>query len=536
MLSSGHSQHVLLTGANGFVASHILFLLLEAKADDVIETHPDWKEKVNFVIVSDFTSQKPFNTLFEESETPFDYVIHAASPFNFGIKDFQKDMIEPAVKGTTQIMESAHQHGGSTLKRFVLLGSGVSVLDSFQDIGREGNPYTEKSWNPVTVQQAIDRNDTVLGYSVSKTQAERKAREFMQAKCPKFDLTVINPVIITGPMIHPISGKVSINESNHFAISSFIDGTHPKVEDVRLPFYHFVDVRDVARSHVDALTNPAAGGQRILLVSGLITPQLVVNIVRRQFPKLRDNVPAGKPDKVLPEGVRPTGWDTRVSLDVLSKGKGTYQPQIVALLHPHLMLWQLQHNAGYLREDRLRKFWKFEKNTVLRAVERTDRIVLTFICFIETFQYICVPGAALPSGANKNHGRKQKTFTSVHSISVQLWCRRIGYYVTIYASGQQTGSPPDQPHSVLIGKGTQHASVGLNSPESQPVLGFDNDHFLSNFYESQHSSSSSTYNISPSEVYYRYTATHVLCLASNREFQYRLEFPKSANREVANDE
>ncbi|GLA40195.1 hypothetical protein AnigIFM63309_007806 [Aspergillus niger] len=335
MLSSGHSQHVLLTGANGFVASHILFLLLErgyavtatvrsqAKADDVIETHPDWKEKVNFVIVSDFTSQKPFNTLFEESETPFDYVIHAASPFNFGIKDFQKDMIEPAVKGTTQIMESAHQHGGSTLKRFVLLGSGVSVLDSFQDIGREGNPYTEKSWNPVTVQQAIDRNDTVLGYSVSKTQAERKAREFLQAKCPKFDLTVINPVIITGPMIHPISGKVSINESNHFAISSFIDGTHPKVEDVRLPFYHFVDVRDVARSHVDALTNPATRGQRILLVSGLITPQLVVNIVRRQFPKLRDNVPAGKPDKVLPEGVRPTGWDTRVSLDVLSKGKGS---------------------------------------------------------------------------------------------------------------------------------------------------------------------------------------------------------------------
>ena len=71
----------------------------QAKADDVIETHPDWKEKVNFVIVSDFTSQKPFNTLFEESETPFDYVIHAASPFNFGIKDFQKDMIEPAVKG-----------------------------------------------------------------------------------------------------------------------------------------------------------------------------------------------------------------------------------------------------------------------------------------------------------------------------------------------------------------------------------------------------------------------------------------------------
>ncbi|PYH69427.1 NAD dependent epimerase/dehydratase [Aspergillus vadensis CBS 113365] len=335
MVSSTRGQRVLLTGANGFVASHILSLLLErgyavtatvrsqAKADDVIKTHPEWQGKVNFVIVSDFTSQKPFSTLFEEAEAPFDYVIHAASPFKFDFEDFQKDLIDPAVKGTTQILESAHQHGGSMLKRIVLLGSGVSVLDSFEDMSREGHPYTEKSWNPVTAQQAIDCNDPVLGYNISKTQAERKAWDFMQANSPNFDFTVINPLIVTGPMIHPISGKGSINESNYFAIASFIDGTHPKIEDMRFPYYHFVDVRDVARSHVDALTNPAAGGQRIVLVSGLITPQLVVNTIRKNFPQLREKVPAGTPDKVLPEGIHPTGWDTGVSLDILSKGKGS---------------------------------------------------------------------------------------------------------------------------------------------------------------------------------------------------------------------
>ncbi|KAE8347605.1 hypothetical protein BDV24DRAFT_170703 [Aspergillus arachidicola] len=78
---------------------------------------------------------------------------------------------------------------------------------------------------------------------------------------------------------------------------------------------NFVDVRDVARSHVDALTNPAAGGRRILLISGLITPQLVVNIIRKHFPALRDKVPEGKPDQVLPDGVHPTGWDMRTSAD-----------------------------------------------------------------------------------------------------------------------------------------------------------------------------------------------------------------------------
>lgn len=62
----------------------------------------------------------------------------------------------------------------------------------------------------------------------------------MDTNKPNFDLTVINPDIITGPMIHPISGPSSINETNHFAIASFIDGTHKTVEDVRFPFYHFV--------------------------------------------------------------------------------------------------------------------------------------------------------------------------------------------------------------------------------------------------------------------------------------------------------
>lgn len=62
----------------------------------------------------------------------------------------------------------------------------------------------------------------------------------MKSNSPCFDLVVINPDIITGPMIHPISGPKSINQTNQFAIASFIDGTHPQVEGVTFPFYHFV--------------------------------------------------------------------------------------------------------------------------------------------------------------------------------------------------------------------------------------------------------------------------------------------------------
>lgn len=92
-----------------------------------------------------------------------------------------------------------------------------------------------------------------------------------------------------------------------------------------------MDVRDVARSHVDALTNTYAGSQRILLISGIISPQLVVNIIRKNFPTLRARVPEGNPSQILPLGVHPTGWDMRLSLDILSKGTEEQSWQYISL-------------------------------------------------------------------------------------------------------------------------------------------------------------------------------------------------------------
>lgn len=130
MSQSGTGQHVLLTGANGFVASHILDILIkvgyrtalksmkqnvlipsqrgytitatvrsQAKADDIIKTHPSWKSHVEFAIVSDFTSKGPFDKIFQGAKKPFDYVIHTASPLRFQVNDIRKEMIEPAEMG-----------------------------------------------------------------------------------------------------------------------------------------------------------------------------------------------------------------------------------------------------------------------------------------------------------------------------------------------------------------------------------------------------------------------------------------------------
>lgn len=48
----------------------------------------------------------------------------------------------------------------------------------------------------------------------------------------------------------------------------------------------------------------------------------MVNIIRENFPQLKERVPEGNPSQILPPGVHPTGWDTRISLDILAKGTG----------------------------------------------------------------------------------------------------------------------------------------------------------------------------------------------------------------------
>ena len=105
---------VLLTGGNGFIASHILAQLISAgyavtatlrspsKAQALLSTHPEWEHEVNFEYVPELTATNAFDGVFEkaaEGGRGFDYVIHTASPVTFVVQDVERDLVEPAVKG-----------------------------------------------------------------------------------------------------------------------------------------------------------------------------------------------------------------------------------------------------------------------------------------------------------------------------------------------------------------------------------------------------------------------------------------------------
>lgn len=80
----------------------------------------------------------------------------------------------------------------------------------------------------------------MLGYTASKKLAEEAAWRFMEDQKPVFDLTTIHPIVVTGPMLQPVSGPNSVNVSNKFFVYSFMNGEYKQIDNVRFLFYHHV--------------------------------------------------------------------------------------------------------------------------------------------------------------------------------------------------------------------------------------------------------------------------------------------------------
>lgn len=118
------------TGGSGFIAAHVLDVLLERghsvvttvrtseKGQKILENHKSVsKDKLSFAIVEDIAQPGAFDKAVQ-SDPPFKTVIHTASPFHFNVTDTKKDMLDPAIIGTTGVLKSIKDHAPS-VKRVV---------------------------------------------------------------------------------------------------------------------------------------------------------------------------------------------------------------------------------------------------------------------------------------------------------------------------------------------------------------------------------------------------------------------------------
>ncbi|CDM27682.1 hypothetical protein DTO006G1_7788 [Penicillium roqueforti] len=296
---------VLLTGGSGFIAAHIIDILLqhgfdtvvtvrsEEKGKRIIEAHPDVsKEKLSYVIVNDVAKDGAFDEAVK-SDPPFDYVLHTASPFHFNVQDPVKDFLDPAIKGTTGILKAIKEYA-PTVKRVVITSSFAAIVNGKQ----HPKVYSEKEWNPVTWEEALDHSQV---YRASKTFAEKAAWAFVEKEKPNFDIATINPPLVFGPIVHYLNSLEAINTSNQ-RIRNLIQG-QMKEKIAPTGTFLWVDVRDVALAHVRAIEVPEAGGERFFVTAGFFSNKELADIARETHPELESKLPPADAPSDFPKNI-----------------------------------------------------------------------------------------------------------------------------------------------------------------------------------------------------------------------------------------
>ena len=341
-MSSRNSDHVCcVTGANGFLASHIVKQLLEEgyrvrgtvrnkvpHVDGgfvffspfavfllvrltVLFTQSDLRKTGHLLALphaaerlelfnADLTVVGSFDAAFDGCQT----VLHVAMPVVMASKNPMRDIVDPALKGVANVVESVRRNVKSIRKVIY-----TSSLETIGDVARArlGETFTENDWN--------ESADMSSPYSFAKVAAEKAVVEaFSEAKeLRRVRLIRLLPGWISGPLLNG-NAAPPVSLEPFRALGS---GEYPFAPRLNV---QVVDVRDCARAHVLAVAEPIShSNHRIAVTSDvIISMKELCDISRRMYP----SIPWASivmPDIFLYVA---TLWDARLSYGFLRDNLG----------------------------------------------------------------------------------------------------------------------------------------------------------------------------------------------------------------------
>ena len=276
----------------------------DEKGEFLVKAHPG--KKLSYVIVKDIAQEGAFDEAVK-SDPPFDAVVHTASPFHFNVTDPKKDLLDPAIIGTTGILKAIKKSAPS-VKRVAVTSSFAAIVNP----NKHAKVYDESIWNPVTMEEAV--KDPATAYRGSKTLAEKAAWDFVKKEKPNFQLSTLNPPFVFGPVVHYLNSLDAVNTSNARLRDIMQGKMKEKIGGTGT--FLWVDVRDIALAHVRAIELPEAAGKRFFITAGYMSNADIINIIRRNFPDLRKNLPSEADTKSdMPDDIY--GYDNKRSIEVL---------------------------------------------------------------------------------------------------------------------------------------------------------------------------------------------------------------------------
>ena len=272
------SKTVLVTGGTGFIAGWCIVDLLrqgyrvrttvrslarEPALRRAIASMVDADDRLSFAL-ADLIDDRGWDAAVEGC----DDVLHIASPLGREAPRDRDALVAPARDGALRVLKAAVEAG---VERVVMTSAAATAR-------QRGSTAVsnETIW--------ADPEDSLLDpYRRSKILAERAAWEFIAAAPGRTTLTTILPGAVFGPLL-PGGDPASV-----WVVGALLKGQPSRLLHLGLSV---VDVRDLARAHVTALTAPDAPGQRFLATGSFLWMPEIAKILRDGLGEAGAKVPS----------------------------------------------------------------------------------------------------------------------------------------------------------------------------------------------------------------------------------------------------
>ncbi|MGD0269934.1 MAG: hopanoid-associated sugar epimerase [Candidatus Sulfotelmatobacter sp.] len=239
-------MQVFVTGATGFLGSHVARVLTEQGADIRLLVRPT----SNLKNLEGLKAETAIGDLrdpasLEKAMACCEVVFHVAADYRLWVRD-PNEMYRSNVEGTRAIIEAARKNA----VRCVVYTSSVATM------GFTGNGHPADEDSPVALADMIGH------YKRSKFMAEQVA---LEAGRDAMRVVTVNPTTPVGEQdVKPTpTGRIVVD---------FLKGKFPAYVDTGL---NLVDVRECARGHVAALEKGKSGERYILGGENLTLKQIL---------------------------------------------------------------------------------------------------------------------------------------------------------------------------------------------------------------------------------------------------------------------